>query len=701
VKGFSVVLPAVLLVSWSTVEVRAAQSPPNPTSTAPSRPAAQAAPLPTGTPEASYQFALAKMLAVEGSLPEAMTAFQEAERLAPDSPYVRLEHGQLLSRLAQYSRAPGVREEYLKKAAATLSRARELAPDNLDVLRAVGEVYLDLSAQDPSALATAQEALETVRKRDPEDPQAALTLGQIYLDQRQPEKAAEVLRDLVVRLPQQRMAYALLVEALLRADKSAEAEKVLGDILGFDPGSLEARLTLVELQSQRGDHRAAVDTLRGAPEAVRDEARLRRQLAWELYRTGDLEGALGTAEPLLAAQGEAGPDRAFLSLVKGLALAAEGRNREAVEILAPLREAQPDNVPLSLTMARVFQRDGRRAEATRMLSDLAGRLAKEGKADDERDVRLELAQASLEAKDWSQAGKVLAPLLASDNAAVRTQAVLLQADSLVGEGRQAEALALLEHPAGKDGPSPPSPVIQSRRAEVLFRSGDEREARRILSGLVDSGEAQSMLAAAQSWQRLDRYPDSIPVLERLTAKQKDSVAAAFLLGSAYERTDQRPRAVAEFRRVLEIDPDFHAALNYLGYTYAESGENLEEALSLVGRAVALEPDNGAYVDSLGWTYYRLGRHEQARGYLERAVRLEPADATLQEHLGDVYVALGQKERAREAYRRALELGDGKDGDTGGAGGANAGNASNASNIEKVRRKLADLGKDASGSRPQR
>ncbi|MES1245639.1 MAG: tetratricopeptide repeat protein, partial [Acidobacteriota bacterium] len=209
-KGFSVLLPAVLLVSWSTVEARAAQSSPDPTSPAPSRPA-PVAPIPA---EAAFQFALAKTLAVEGSLPEALTAFEEAERLAPDSVYVRLEHGQLLARLAQYSRAPGVREEYLKKAAGTLGRARELAPDNLDVLRAVGEVYLDLSAQDPSALATAQEALETVRQRDPEDPQASLTLGQIYLDQRQPEKAAEVLRDLVARLPQQRMAYALLVEAL-------------------------------------------------------------------------------------------------------------------------------------------------------------------------------------------------------------------------------------------------------------------------------------------------------------------------------------------------------------------------------------------------------------------------------------------------------------------------------------------------------
>lgn len=669
-KGFSAAIPIALLSCLSCQVLLADQTPQQ------DGPPPQSLSEPRAT--AAYQFALAKLLSVEGSLPEALTAYEEAEHLAPDSPYVRLEHGQLLARLAQYSRAPGVREEYLQRAAATLGKAREIAPDNLDVLRAVGEVYLDLSAQDPAALATAQEALETVRQRDPNDPQAALTLGQIYMDQRQPEKAAEVLRDLVTRLPQQRMAYALLVEALLRADKPAEAEKVLGDILGFDPGSLEARLTLVELQSQRGDHHTAVETLRGTPEPVREEARVRRQLAWELYRTGELKPALETADALLAAQGEAGPDRPFLSLVKGLVFTAEGRHREALELLDPLRQAQPDNIPLALTVARVMQRDGRRADAAKLLSELAERLAKEGKAEEEREVRVELVQAWLDAKDWEQAEKALAPLgagqSAGQNAAgepLRNQTLLLRAEALVGAGRHAEALAVLDQGGA-------SPAIQSRRAEVLFRSGDEREGRRLLAALAESGEPQAALSAAQAWQRLDHYQESIPVLERLVSRQKDSVAAGFLLGVAYERTEQRPRAVAEFRRVLELDPDFHAALNYLGYTYAESGENLEEALSLVGRAVALEPDNGSYVDSLGWTYYRLGRHEQARDILERAVRLEPADATLQEHLGDVYVALGQKERARQAYRRALELAD--------------------DNAEQVQRKLERLQDD--GPRPR-
>ncbi len=162
------------------------------------------------------------------------------------------------------------------------------------------------------------------------------------------------------------------------------------------------------------------------------------------------------------------------------------------------------------------------------------------------------------------------------------------------------------------------------------------------------------------------------MLERIAAAHPDQVPVGFLLGAAYERTGQRDKGVAELRRVLKIQPDFHAALNYLGYTFAEAGIHLDEALKLIRRAVALDPDNGAYVDSLGWTYFRLGRPELARDSLERASRLEPEDAALQEHLGDVYVALGQTERARQAYRRALDLG---------------GEAP-----EKVRHKLGDLDK---------
>lgn len=623
----------------------------------------------TLSPEALYKFSLAKLLAVEGSLSESLDAYDEAEHLAPGSAYIRLEHAQLLARVAQFSRVAKARQELLQKASETVNEARRLAPANLDVLRAVGSIYLDLAAQDPSAAITAQQALEAVRAQDPSDAASVIPLAQLYLDQQTPDKAAEVLRDLVTRVPNQRMAYALLVEALLRSGKQKEAESSLQEILGIDPGSLEARLTLVDLLSQRGDHKAALAALRSAPDEVGAEPRLRRKIAWELYQTGDLDGALATAEGILGSAAATGPDGDSMRLLKGLILSAQGRTDEAITLLDKIRESDPDNLPLAVTVAHLFQRAGHNDQAVAILDKLAGDLARDKKTKEEREVRLELGQVLLTAKEWNRAEAAVAPLLdvqddaadgsdasnTTSGASVRAQALLVRVDALVAAKRWDDALAVLDKNSGANGPL--GSALATRRAEILLRAGREAEGRKSLEDLAASGDNSALLAAAQSFQRVDRYADSIPILQRLVARQPDSTVGHYLLGAALERTGKRNEAVAELRRVLQIDPDFHAALNYLGYTLAEAKENLDEALSLVQRAVALEPDNGAYVDSLGWTYYQLGRNEQARGYLERAARLEPADATLQEHLGDVYVALGQNDRAREAYQRALELGN--------------------------------------------
>lgn len=610
---------------------------------------------------ASYHFAMAKLLAVEGSLGEALAAYEEAERLAPEAAYVRLEHAQLLTRMAQYSRNPGSRDNFLRQAGEQIAEARRLAPDNLDVLRATGSIYLDLSANDPAVLAKAMEALEAVRRRDPADVESLLTLGRLYLDQRQPDKAAEVLRDLVTHVPQQRMAYALLVEALLQSNRPADAEAALKEILSFDTDSLEARLTLAELLDRRGDHAASIALLKGVPEESRAEPRLRRQLAWSLYLNGDLDEALALVDPLLGTD----PGSASLPLLKGLILTAEGRNAEALEVLKKVREAQPKDVTLATTLARVLEREGRRDEAARVLGEVADALAADPEtADEAQEARIELAQIYVAAKDWERAAQTLKPLLESQDPAVRGPAVLLQADSLIEARKYDEVLALADSET-------PSPALAGKRAEALLRAGRDEEGNRVLSGLAGDADPQTAVTAVQVYHRLDRYEESIPVLQKMTADRPELPVPGFLLGAAYERTGQRDKAIAEFRRILKLEPDFHAALNYLGYTFAEKGENLDEALDLTRRAVSLDPDNGSYVDSLGWTYYQLGRYDQARGYLERAARLEPEDATLQEHLGDVYVALGQKDRAREAYRRAVELDD--------------------DNLEKVRQKLDKLG----------
>ena len=57
-------------------------------------------------------------------------------------------------------------------------------------------------------------------------------------------------------------------------------------------------------------------------------------------------------------------------------------------------------------------------------------------------------------------------------------------------------------------------------------------------------------------------------------------------------------------KVLEIDPNNAEALNFIGYSYADRGINLDEAEKMIVRALEIKPDNGYMMDSLGWVYFK-------------------------------------------------------------------------------------------------
>jgi Flp pilus assembly protein TadD len=126
-------------------------------------------------------------------------------------------------------------------------------------------------------------------------------------------------------------------------------------------------------------------------------------------------------------------------------------------------------------------------------------------------------------------------------------------------------------------------------------------------------------------------------------------------GVALERAGQWPRAEADLKHALELQPDQPLVLNYLGYSWIDKGENLKDALKMIERAVELRPNDGYIVDSLGWAFYRLGQFPKAATYLERAIELLPEDPTINDHLGDVYWQTGRLAEARYQWRRALQF----------------------------------------------
>jgi tetratricopeptide (TPR) repeat protein len=581
-------------------------------------------------------YAIGRMLALEGDFTGALVLLRQVVEQAPGDPYPRLE-------LAHVALRTGQTEEAARQA----RRAIELAPADPDVLRAGAEGLLGLVDGQPELLAEARAALEQLLVVRPDDPEALQVLSRIYLGGGDARRAEEMLRRLAAAVPDSRQVSNQLLQLVLKRGGKTEAAALMRDQLTRDVEALEIRLALADLLSDNGDHPGAVAVLRAAPGGQAKDPDVLRRLAFELYRTGDLASARAIVDAQLAA----GPDPR-LRLFRALLLEEQGEDDEALRELETLHGELPSDPEVGLALARMLARGGKRDDARTLLEGLVEKVARAGDARRpfaDR-ARLQLAELLAQEERWDD---VLESLLELDlrDGSTRAAATLLKVDALVGQGRRDEALAQLDPASGL-----PPPALAAKRAEVLLDLGRDEEAARELAKLPDGADGKEQ--AAEVYQRAGHHARAIPLLEELLAGAPESIELRFRLAAAYERSGQLAEATDAFQELLRRAPDNSMALNYLGYMWADKGENLPEALRMINRALELEPGNGAYVDSLGWVYYRMGDFRRAVEQLEKAARLLPADGTVQEHLGDALRALGKIPEARSAYQRALALGDG-------------------------------------------
>ncbi len=160
---------------------------------------------------------------------------------------------------------------------------------------------------------------------------------------------------------------------------------------------------------------------------------------------------------------------------------------------------------------------------------------------------------------------------------------------------------------------------------------------------------------ASVYKESNNYASAIKTLEDGVALFPEDERLHFEYGLLLETTGNVEEALSAMKKVIELQPNHAEALNFIGYTWANSNQNLDQALQYIQQAVLMRPESGYIRDSLGWVYFRLGDFEQARIELENAISLEPSDPHIYDHLGDTYRAMTNREKALEKYKKALEM----------------------------------------------
>jgi len=636
--------------------------------------------------EAYYHFSLAHLyqqLAMQYARQEyidrAVEEFEAAIASDPESDYLRLQLAELYGGTNRLDEAVRAVEVVTRR-----------SPENLDAYRLIGTLYRRYAADrqgnvDPELVTKSIEQFEKVLAIEPADQESLEQVSTLYRMSNQKDKALAALEKL----------------------------------LEVDPSSSEALTGLAAVKMESGDIDAAVELFERATHADPSDLRRQQALGAAYERGGRYDKAVETFEELLRRLGERGGNTMPVrrALAHNALLAGQwDKAREQYELLA---EAEPRNPENQLRLAQVYREQRRYEEAWRHLraaeeldpssldvkynavmllenerrfDEAAGKLEDiltETKKDEYSPSDLRNRLMFLEylgglrrrQGDYAAAAEAYATIGVLDPE-MRSRSLYMKIEVRRSAKQFDEALAETEA-AVKEFPE--DQPLRIQRASVLAETGSAVEGAELLKGLAEEpgpAQLQIRLTLAQLYEKGKLYDESVAAAEAAldqSSSEAEKLSSLFTLGSVLERAKRFEASEKRFRELLAIDPDYGAALNYLGYMLADRNERLDEAHDMVQRALDKDPDNGAYLDSLGWVYYRQDKLQLAERYLLRSLELYGDDPVVHTHLGDVYETLGKPEQARKHWTRSLDEWE-----------SNAESDRDPVEIAKLRKKLAEL-----------
>jgi len=591
-------------------------------------------------PPEPYEFITAKLAAEDGRYDEALSLLDKVIEKNPDNPVLLYEHAMILIDASGASRDAS----RIDRAESELRRVAEISPDFYDAQRVLGRLLLDRSNGDRKRVDEALEHLKAAFKLNGDDLSSGITMAQLLVSTGRTAEAERVLATLLERAPDQRAVNYTYAQVLTKLGRGNESRKYLERALDRDPTFGPAVLQLIDIYQKENEWQKAAEILQPLIADDPMNLDLQRQQAFFYLRGGAPEKARASFKSLVAADPKDTRSQFYLAE----ALSDLEQYEEAEKIYRVLLEKTPNDAELLTSFALSQTAQKKYPEAIKTFNAL---LAQKDVPDNLQVLaKTQLAFIALQKGDYAQAVADVRPVLIFHDKP-NSQAIGIGLDALRKEKKYTEAIVLLQPLVDRFGSDP---YLNARYIEMLSRAGDKQRAAEAAATQAKFG-AKNVISAAEAYVSLQDYPSALALLKQQAEAKPDDADLAFELGSVYERSGDRANAEKTFATILQKHPENAAALNYLGYMWAESGVNLDRAAEMLNKAVSQEPRNGAYIDSLGWVYFRQGKLDLAEKYLLDATHLLPRDPTVQEHLGDVFAKRGDLMRALTTYRHALTL----------------------------------------------
>ncbi len=548
----------------------------------------------------------------------------------------------------------------LREAVTEAEEALKQNPDDLNARRVLARIYTRLigdpqSRLDETMLKKAVEQYQKITEKDPSDSESWLMLGRLETAAHNTVEAQNAYKKALALDPNNQDAITGLAMVYAEVGNTKDAADLLRQAAEKDPNP-RSLAALAKAYEQMKDYALAAETLRRALDMSEGNADLKHAYADDLLRADQTDAALKVFEELAAAD----PKDAASELRISQIYRQKHDFAKARAAADKAKAADPNDIEVRYNEVAVLEAEGKAPEAIAALKEIIDSTSHAGSEEGQKKVRAELltrlAYLYRESEQWGPAVEAFRQIITVDpDEAGQAEAQIVdtyRAAKDFAKAQQEADAALKKYPSDR--------AVRTMHASLLADMGKTDGAITETKSLLDGNnkdDRETWIALAQIYDKAKNWPEmgkALDQAEKLAASKEDKENIYFMRGAMYERMKKYDEAEAEFRKVLEINPDNSSAMNYLGYMFADRNVRLQEAESLIKKALDQDPNNGAYLDSMGWVFFRQNRLPEAEENLRRALQLMSSDPTVHDHLGDIYFHEGKIREAIAQWQSSLK-----------------------------------------------
>jgi tetratricopeptide (TPR) repeat protein len=145
------------------------------------------------------------------------------------------------------------------------------------------------------------------------------------------------------------------------------------------------------------------------------------------------------------------------------------------------------------------------------------------------------------------------------------------------------------------------------------------------------------------------------LLLRAEGEHKADALAHFVDGISLEESGEMDKALAAYRKVLDVDPG-QADLASRVAALLTRQDDFPQAIDILKDAIKANPSASAPLLQLAFIYAKyLRRTDQAIDYVNRAIALDPHNIEAYERLCEIALAVGDEKKALQSLDRAAEI----------------------------------------------